>query len=51
MIKNQNEIRDDCQVFGDFVAGELRNLKSEYNRKKLKRIIQKVIIEISESED
>lgn len=51
VIRDQNEIRDDCQIFGDFVAGELRNLKSDDNRKKIKRIIQKVIIEISESED
>ncbi|XP_014285906.1 uncharacterized protein [Halyomorpha halys] len=50
-VKNPNEVRDECQVFGDFVAGEMRNLKSENNRKKLKRIIQKVIIEISELED
>ncbi|XP_014287230.1 uncharacterized protein [Halyomorpha halys] len=45
------EIRDDSQIFGDFVAAELRNLKSETNRKKLKRIILRGVLEVSESED
>ncbi|XP_014285908.1 uncharacterized protein [Halyomorpha halys] len=46
-----NGMLDDYQVFGEFVATELRNLKSDVNRRRLKRMIQKVIIEVSESDE
>ncbi|CAH1397063.1 unnamed protein product [Nezara viridula] len=46
-----NGMLDDFQVFGEFVARELRNLRSDFNRRRLKRMIQKVIIEVSESDD
>ncbi|XP_059050092.1 uncharacterized protein LOC131845087 [Achroia grisella] len=42
---------DECQIFGDFVASELRILRSDESRKRLKRIIQKAILQIGEEED
>ncbi|XP_041977691.1 uncharacterized protein LOC121732017 [Aricia agestis] len=42
---------DECQIFGDFVASELRTLRSDESRKRLKRIIQKAILNIGEEED
>ncbi|XP_072943873.1 uncharacterized protein [Epargyreus clarus] len=42
---------DECQIFGDFVASELRTLRSEGSRRRLKRIIQKAILDIGEEED
>ncbi|KAM3963435.1 LOW QUALITY PROTEIN: uncharacterized protein ACR2FA_002373 [Aphomia sociella] len=42
---------DECQIFGDFVASELRTLRSDESRKKLKRMIQKAILQIGEEED
>ncbi|OWR50266.1 uncharacterized protein LOC116767690 [Danaus plexippus] len=42
---------DECQIFGDFVASELRTLRSDASRKRLKRIIQKAILQIGEEED
>lgn len=43
--------QDDYSVFGDYVASELRQLRSDENRKKLKRTITKAIIEMGEMED
>ncbi|XP_047510300.1 uncharacterized protein LOC125053120 [Pieris napi] len=42
---------DECQIFGDFVASELRLLRSMDSRKKLKRIIQRAIIQMGEEDD
>ncbi|KAJ8722847.1 hypothetical protein PYW07_004027 [Mythimna separata] len=42
---------DECQIFGDFVASELRTLRSHESRKRLKRMIQKAILQIGEEED
>ncbi|XP_028158204.1 uncharacterized protein LOC135072229 [Ostrinia nubilalis] len=42
---------DECQIFGDFVASELRTLRSDESRKKLKRMIQKAILQVGEEED
>ncbi|KAL4714176.1 hypothetical protein ACJJTC_008530 [Scirpophaga incertulas] len=42
---------DECQIFGDFVASELRMLRSDESRKRLKRVIQKAILQIGEEED
>lgn len=39
------------QIFGDFVASELRTLRSDESRKKLKRLIQKAILQVGEEED
>lgn len=38
--------QDEYQVFGDFVASELRALQSDVNKRKLKRMIQKAIIDV-----
>ncbi|XP_018576045.1 uncharacterized protein LOC108914678 [Anoplophora glabripennis] len=43
-----DKITDEFQVFGDFVASELRNLRSRENQNRLKRMIQRSILEISE---
>ena len=42
---------DEHQLFGEFVAQELRGLKSEESRKKLKRKILQLVIEIGEEDD
>ncbi|KAG7307143.1 hypothetical protein JYU34_007288 [Plutella xylostella] len=42
---------DECQIFGDFVASELRTLRSDESRKQLKRLIQKAILHVGELED
>lgn len=42
---------DDCDVFGQFVAVELRQIRSEERRRRLKRIIQRAIMDIGEEED
>ncbi|KAG7173976.1 putative helix-turn-helix HTH_28 domain containing protein 6 [Homarus americanus] len=46
-----NKPQDDYSVFGDNVASELRQLRSDENRKILKRTIMKAIIEMGEKED
>lgn len=46
-----DKITDEFQVFGDFVASELRNLRSRENQNRLKRMIQRSILEISEIDD
>ncbi|KAG7163452.1 putative Alcohol dehydrogenase transcription factor Myb/SANT-like-containing protein 22 [Homarus americanus] len=46
-----NKPQDDYSVFGDYVASELRQLRSDENRKILKRTIMKAIIEMGEKED
>ena len=38
-------------AFGKFVAQELRSLRSEVNRRLLKRMIQKAILKVSELDD
>lgn len=42
---------DEYDIFGEYVASELRSLQSDYNRRKLKRIIQKAILDMSEIDD
>ena len=39
---------DEYGVFGKFVAQELRSLRSDVNRRLLKRMIQKAVLKISE---
>ncbi|XP_023952072.1 uncharacterized protein LOC112055987 [Bicyclus anynana] len=46
-----NNIPDECQIFGDFVASELRLLRNLDNRSRLKRIIQKAILQVAEEDD
>ncbi|XP_055696531.1 uncharacterized protein LOC129797725 [Lutzomyia longipalpis] len=40
--------RDDLQIFGDFVASELRSLNSDEKRKKLRLAIQRAILDVNE---
>lgn len=42
---------EQCDVFGNFVASELKNLKMGHLQKKLKRKIQEAILEISLEEE
>ena len=42
---------DEYGAFGKFVAQELRSLRSEVNRRLLKRMIQKAILKVSELDD
>lgn len=51
-LKVLNETEDQYDVFGRYIkATELRNLPSEYLRKKLKRKFQQAILEISEEDE
>lgn len=43
--------RDQWDVFGEFVAAEFKNLNSELSRKKLKRKIMQVMLEVGEEDD
>lgn len=42
---------DEYQIFGEYVASEIRNLKLRKNKNKLKRQIQKLIINMSALDD
>ena len=42
---------DEFQIFADYVAQELRALKFQHNRNKLKRLIQRAILDISQLDD
>jgi hypothetical protein len=42
---------DDEQIFGDFVASSLRNLRAEVVKKRLKRKIQLAIIEMTDQDE
>ncbi|XP_064079515.1 uncharacterized protein LOC135196604 [Macrobrachium nipponense] len=46
-----NQPQGDDSLFGEYVASELRQLRSIENRKRLKRAIMKTTIEIGEKED
>lgn len=46
-----NRIQDEWDIFGQFVASELRQMRTDGARKSLKRTIQKAILDASESED
>ncbi|VVD02895.1 unnamed protein product [Leptidea sinapis] len=39
------------KIFGDFVASELRMIRSADHRKRLRHAIQKVILEMSDKDD
>lgn len=41
---------DEFQIFGDFVACELRNLQNRENQQRLKRMIQRAILEVAEQD-
>jgi hypothetical protein len=46
-----NRRADDEQTFGDYVASSLRNMRSEENRRLLRRKIERDILEMSELDD
>ncbi|XP_066981347.1 uncharacterized protein [Macrobrachium rosenbergii] len=46
-----NVPRDDNQIFGEYVAAELRQIRSDERRRRLKRTIQKAIVVMGEEED
>ncbi|XP_028131331.1 uncharacterized protein LOC114327031 [Diabrotica virgifera virgifera] len=46
-IRTLNEEEDQYDIFGKYVASEMRSLSSEYLRKKMKRKFQQVILEIN----
>ncbi|EDW71373.1 uncharacterized protein [Drosophila virilis] len=46
-----SSLRDQWDSFGELIANELRNLKSSISRKKLKRKIMQVMLEVGEEDD
>ncbi|XP_064541238.1 uncharacterized protein LOC135430484 isoform X2 [Drosophila montana] len=46
-----SSIRDQWDAFGELIANELRNLNSSISRKKLKRKIMQVMLEVGEEDD
>ena len=42
---------DKYDIFGAFVAAEIRGLSNESSRKKLKRMIQRAILQVTEEDD
>lgn len=46
-----NKPSDEFDIFGEYVASELRSLQFDHNKRKLKRIIQKAILDMSEIDD
>lgn len=51
IANTSNEKSDEFNIFGQFVANELRSLNEPQNRKKLKRMIQRAILEVSDLEE
>lgn len=45
------QVRDQWDAFGELIASEFRNLNSELSRKRLKRKIMQVMLEIGEEDD
>jgi hypothetical protein len=48
-VLSENE--DDLDVFGKFVTSELRGLQTEHLKKKAKRQIQRILLDIAEEDD
>jgi hypothetical protein len=48
---DKDEEEDEYTIFGNYIAHEIRSLYSEENRRALKRIIQKAIIDVAELDD
>ena len=46
-----SESNDDDQVFGDYVASVLRNFTNIESKKKLRKIVQRAIVDIQDEED
>ncbi|XP_013182047.1 PREDICTED: uncharacterized protein LOC106128285 [Papilio xuthus] len=50
ILVNQEPRPDDCQVFGDFVASQLRQLPSQEARSRLMQMIQKAVLQVAQEE-
>lgn len=50
-LMEMSKHNDDEQIFGDFVAATLRNLHSESSKKKLKKKIQGIILEVTDYDE
>jgi hypothetical protein len=48
---NDDKDEDEYDIFGNYVAHEIRSLHSEEYRRDLKRIIQKSIVDMAELDD
>jgi len=48
-VLSENE--DDIDAFGKFVASEIRGLQTNHLRKKAKRQIQRILLDIAEEDD
>lgn len=42
---------DEFDILGEYVASEIRSLQLDHNKRKLKRIIQKAILDMSEIDE
>lgn len=51
MFNEDGFTKDEHAIFGDFIASELRNMKTDHFRRKLRRIVQKCILDVVEEED
>lgn len=50
-LEMRYRVEDEHQLFGDYVASELRSLSSDYYRRQLKRNIQRCILDILDKDD
>lgn len=50
-IRALNEEEDQYEIFGKYVASEMRSLSSEYLRKKMKRKFQQIILDTNEEDE
>lgn len=47
-VRTLSKNEDEYDIFGKFIASEFRNISSDHLRRKMKRKIQQIILEISE---
>jgi hypothetical protein len=50
-IEKAVQPNDDAQIFGDYVASELRQLRNQANGRTLKRLINEAIMRVSDLDD
>ncbi|KAG8240216.1 hypothetical protein J437_LFUL004676 [Ladona fulva] len=50
-LKALKRQQDDCDIFGEYVASELRSLKSDFNKRRLKSEIRKAVARIADEDD
>jgi hypothetical protein len=46
-----NKLDDDAQIFGNFVASSIRNLRSEEKKRLMKRQIQAIVLKVEQLDD